>query len=310
MLPVRIALVGLGKIARDEHVPAIRSNPDFELAFAVDPAAGGGEPFPVFSSIEAALDSSLPFEAASICTPPQLRLAVCEQLLRTNCALLLEKPPAATLEEAQSIVSRVRADGRVLFAAWHSRFSPHIALVRDWARTHTLRRGSIEWRENAMKWHPGQGWLWQPGGFGVFDPGINALSILTAVFPADWNVRDPRLQVPANAATPVAADFVLTSGNAAVEVAFEFHQGTEDIWTLCLEAANGDKLKLSDGGAVLWIGEDAEPVIAHGKEYTAVYERFSELIRSGETDFDLAPLKIVNQVLRSAQIVRARPVQY
>ena len=33
------------------------------------------------------------------------------------------------------------------------------------------------------RWHPGQEWIWQAGGFGVFDPGINALSIVTRILP-------------------------------------------------------------------------------------------------------------------------------
>ena len=39
----------------------------------------------------------------------------------------------------------------------------------------------IDWRESVRKWHPGQEWVWEPGGFGVCDPGINAMSIFTEI---------------------------------------------------------------------------------------------------------------------------------
>lgn len=39
------------------------------------------------------------------------------------------------------------------------------------------------WKESIRRWHPGQEWILAAGGFGVFDPGITALSILTAVLP-------------------------------------------------------------------------------------------------------------------------------
>jgi D-galactose 1-dehydrogenase len=41
----------------------------------------------------------------------------------------------------------------------------------------------VEWKEDVRQWHPGQQWIWQPGGLGVFDPGINALSIVTWMLP-------------------------------------------------------------------------------------------------------------------------------
>jgi D-galactose 1-dehydrogenase len=43
---------------------------------------------------------------------------------------------------------------------------------------------NVIWREDVRVWHPGQDWIWQPGGLGVFDPGINALSIITHILPA------------------------------------------------------------------------------------------------------------------------------
>ncbi len=33
--PMKVALVGIGKIARDQHVPALEASPDWELAATV-----------------------------------------------------------------------------------------------------------------------------------------------------------------------------------------------------------------------------------------------------------------------------------
>ena len=41
----------------------------------------------------------------------------------------------------------------------------------------------MDWKEDVTHWHPGQKWIWQAGGLGVFDPGINGLSILTRIMP-------------------------------------------------------------------------------------------------------------------------------
>ena len=37
--PIRIALIGLGKIARDQHLPALRDNPGFAVSATVCPGS-------------------------------------------------------------------------------------------------------------------------------------------------------------------------------------------------------------------------------------------------------------------------------
>ena len=72
----------------------------------------------------------------------------------------------------------------------------------------------IIWHEDVHKWHPGQEWIWQPGGFGVFDPGINAFSIATKIFPGGLFVKLADLSFPENAQTPIAADVAFSSPQA------------------------------------------------------------------------------------------------
>ncbi|MET0366405.1 MAG: gfo/Idh/MocA family oxidoreductase, partial [Sphingobium sp.] len=46
MDPIRIAVVGVGKIARDQHLPAIAGNGAFSLAATVSPHDPGVEGVP------------------------------------------------------------------------------------------------------------------------------------------------------------------------------------------------------------------------------------------------------------------------
>lgn len=293
---IKLVLVGLGKIARDQHIGAIERNEAFRLVGAVDPNAEHQEGFPVFSSVEALLNSGLAFDGVAVCTPPQVRREICEKLIGTGCAILLEKPPASDLAAARSLEISARGSGAILFAAWHSRFSPHIEAAREWVCAHRIIGGSIEWRENPDKWHPGQAWLWQKGGFGVFDPGINALSILTEIFPADWRVLNSSVSLPENAGAPEAADFQLEAAGTTLSVAFEFHRREEEVWNITLSAASGEILELSEGGAVLKVGAHA-PIRSPVSEYDGVYRRFEHLIRERKSDYDLAPLAIAERVL-------------
>ena len=89
-----------------------------------------------------------------------------------------------------------RAAAARLFQTWHSRFAAGVDAAREFLRTRQLVSGKIIWKEDVHHWHPGQRWIWEPGGFGVFDPGINALSLLTEILPKDVCVEARIARVP------------------------------------------------------------------------------------------------------------------
>ncbi len=54
--PIRIGIVGVGKIVRDQHLPALAADPDYRLVAAAS-RHGKVDGFPNFPSIEAMLDA-------------------------------------------------------------------------------------------------------------------------------------------------------------------------------------------------------------------------------------------------------------
>src|SRR4051812_38748296 len=171
-----VALVGIGKIARDQHIPAIAGNSDFQLVAAVS-RNEKLDSVPNFTDIDAFLSDGPP-AAVALCVPPKVRTAMAIRALAAGRDVLLEKPPAASLGEVDLMVEVAREQGACLFATWHSRFAPAVAAAKAWLGGKDIRSVSIVWKEDVRRWHPGQAWIWEPAGFGVFDPGINALSIL------------------------------------------------------------------------------------------------------------------------------------
>mgnify|MGYP002630546199 FL=1 len=120
--PIRIAVVGVGKIARDQHLPAIRDSTDFELVALISRSACDLD-VPVFASLDAAFAAGIILDAVAICTPPNVRWEACRVASRHGCAILLEKPPAATVDEAR-ILKRLANDAGVpIFATWHARYA-------------------------------------------------------------------------------------------------------------------------------------------------------------------------------------------
>jgi D-galactose 1-dehydrogenase len=303
--PYRIAVVGLGKIALDQHLPAIASNPDFVLTATVDQRPGAS-PVPAFTSLDALLASGPAIDAVAICTPPQVRAGIAHRAIDAGLAVLLEKPPAASLEEFASLKGRAEAGKLSLFAAWHSRFAPRVAEARTWLDRHRVSGGRIRWCEDVRRWHPGQRWLWQPGGLGVFDPGINALSILTALLPTTPALIRARLEVPANAQTPIAAQLSLAAGRASIEMELDFLNAGTQAWDIRLDTEDGHKLLLSDGGVSLSI--DGGPAsIGLSAEYPALYAHFASLIASGASDADAAPLALVLDALSTGRVHAVEP---
>lgn len=293
--PIRIAVIGLGKIARDRHLPAIAGDAAFELVATVDPNAAAADGVPGFADLDALAASGIAVDAVAVCTPPQVRGAVARAAIAHGWHVMLEKPPAATVREAEALRDAAAAAGTVLFASWHTRFARGAAPARDWLADKRIRRVEIVWREDVRVWHPGQRWLWQPGGFGVFDPGINAISLLTMILPGPVFVTGAELDVPANLAAPIEARVRFTDATATpMTMDLSFLQQGEQSWNLTVETDAG-VLALSRGGAGLVIGGTA---IALGDapreaEYPAMYAHFAGRIRAGTSDMDLRPIQLV-----------------
>lgn len=288
MTPTRIALAGIGKIARDQHIPTIAANPDFELVAAVT----GHQPpegVPGFRTV-AEMMAAVEVDAISICTPPMGRLKLIGEALDQGLDVMIEKPPAATLSEAESFAPLAKAAGRVLYATWHSREAAGVEPARLWLQGKKILRVACNWKEDVRVWHPGQAWIWEPG-IGVFDPGINALSVLTRILPEPMLLQSAELRFPSNCAAPIAADLDYDHGGTPVRVEFDFDQRGPQTWDIDIETDAGS-LKLSLGASKLAIDGVAVDV-GEEPEYARLYRRFAELLANRESDADLSPFRHV-----------------
>jgi D-galactose 1-dehydrogenase len=192
--------------------------------------------------------------------------------------------------------------GLTIFAAWHSRFAAGVEPARQWLAGRQVLGARITWREDVRVWHPGQAWIWQAGGFGVFDPGINALSIATRILPGGLYLTDAELEVPVNRDAPIAARFTMqTAAGAPIAADFDFRQTGPQTWDIGVETDAGTLL-LSRGGSVLTLpGETRQ---ASDAEYPALYARFAELIHSGSSEVDTAPLRLVADAFLRGRMLR------
>ncbi|HYF21915.1 MAG TPA: Gfo/Idh/MocA family oxidoreductase [Caulobacteraceae bacterium] len=306
-MTLRIAVVGLGKIARDQHLPAIAVDPDFELAATVD-RHGGLPDVRNFEAYDALLASDLGFNAVSLCTPPLPRRAMAAAALAAGKHVMLEKPPASTVTEALELAAMARSGGPTLFATWHSREAAGVAEARRRLAGETVEAVEIEWREDVRRWHPGQQWIWSAGGMGVFDPGINALSILTEILPEPVFVSRSRLLVPSNRQAPIAAELALNlAGGGRGGAVFDWRSTPRDTWEVRVRTARS-ALTLADGGARL-IVDGAQVDCPERAEYPGLYRRFAQLAKAGASDVDLRPLQLVADAFMLGETERTEPFQ-
>ena len=288
MTAIRVAIIGLGKIARDQHVPAIAETAGIELA-AIASRNASIDGVEHFTTLDDLLESTSDIDAVALCTPPQVRHLQAAAALKAGKHVLLEKPPGATVSELTPLIAVARQTGRTLFATWHSRFAPAVEPARDFIANRHIKSVAVEWKEDVRVWHPGQAWIWEPGGFGVFDPGINALSILTRILPRPFFLTKAELSFPCDRAAPIAADLAfLDETGLPIRAEFDWRQTGPQTWDIHVDTDAG-LLTLSSGGSRL-IHDDRTLVDEKRAEYRGIYRRFVELIASRVSDVDLSPL--------------------
>lgn len=290
-MAVPIAIVGAGKIARDQHIPTIAANPRFLFAGVVSRHAVDLV-VPIQASLTA-LKAAVPdLAAVAICTPPVGRLAILREAFTLGLDVLMEKPPARTLGEAEQFADAARASGRVLFQSWHSRFAAGVEPAREWLAARTLRGIRIDWLEDVRVWHPEQDWIWDAG-IGVFDPGINALSILTRLVPTALAVETSELSFPGNRSAPIGARLALRSDRGfSVEVHFDFDQRGPQSWTMTIDTDQG-QLCLLDGGARCTVDGHEQALPDDRSEYGRLYDHFADLLEQRSSDIDIQPFRLV-----------------
>lgn len=301
----KVAIVGLGKIAHDQHIPAIARNPDFELAAIVSRNATL-DGVDNFTSLDALFSARPDIEVIAHCQPPQARFAMAAASIAAGRHTLLEKPPGATLSEVETLERLAREKGVVLMATWHSRYAPAVEPARDWLKGKTIESVRIDWREDVRRWHPGQEWIWQAGGLGVFDPAINGLSILTAILPDPIHVTSAVLEFPENCQTPIAAKVEFTDARGTpIAGDFDWRQTGPQSWDITVNAREG-VLELSSGGARMAL-DGRISIDEPEAEYPGIYSHFAALLDTGKSAVDIAPLRQVADAFMLGERVIVEP---
>jgi predicted dehydrogenase len=105
-------------------------DPDQERAHAITAEYA----IPVFADAETLLRADLRLNAATVAVPTVHHYAVASQLLDAGLDLLVEKPLAATLAEADDLVARAERTRRILQPGHLERFNPAVLAIQPHLR--------------------------------------------------------------------------------------------------------------------------------------------------------------------------------
>jgi len=131
MLKTRVAVVGCGEFGRN-HVRAFREMENVELLGIVDQspsrAASIAQEFQTraFSKLE---DLRGAVDAASVAVPTIAHRQIGCQLMELGIDVLVEKPMAQTLAEADELIAMAKQHGRILQVGHVERFNPAVQAV-------------------------------------------------------------------------------------------------------------------------------------------------------------------------------------
>ncbi len=224
---VRVAVIGCGLIARRSHLPAYVAASEAELAAVVSRhretaeavAREFGNPR-VFDSWQEAVDAP-DIDAIDICTPNALHASIAIAAAKAGKHVLVEKPMATSLQDADAMVAAAREAGVVLMVAHNLRFVPiYQAMQKAIAEGAIGRpfsaRGVFMHAGPDEFWGATSDWFWeqgQAGGGSLLDMGIHMIDLLR------WMIGRPVREVSAMTARVLKPTFA--DDNAIVLMRFD-----------------------------------------------------------------------------------------
>ncbi len=175
--PVRVALVGYGRAGRTLHAPLIRATEGFEL-----PVIASSRVNDIRADLPPATIIAPPRDAVAmpgidlvvIATPHDTHASLARMALAAGKHVVVDKPIAASLDEARGLAASAAREGRLLSAFHNRRWDGDFMALREAVRggmlgevrhfeSHFDRyrpRVAVRWREEA---HPGSGVWWDLG---------------------------------------------------------------------------------------------------------------------------------------------------
>lgn len=137
----RLALIGAGSIGK-RHLRTVADTDAADIVAIADPSPAAAElaersGIPHFADPREMLRGVAP-TGAIVATPTEMHLEPSLAALEAGCHLLIEKPIASTVEEAEQISAVATANNREVLVGHHRRYYPNVQRARELIRSGDL----------------------------------------------------------------------------------------------------------------------------------------------------------------------------
>jgi len=326
---IGVALVGAGMIAPTHVAALLAANDRVRLETIVSRHPKRAEHLaglyagaqPLFTSDLTAVTDNPAVQVVIVATPPSVRIELIEALAKAGKHILLEKPVARTVEEAERVVEiceRASVTLGVLFQ--HRMRTTSKAASRLVAQGELGKLGHVEiavplWRDQSYYDELGRGTYARDGGGVLITQAIHTIDLALSLTGPVTSVQamtatTPLHQMEAEDLAVAGLRFACGAVGSFVASTATFPPGKEAI---SLHFANGslrlraDELVLSwrDGRVETELYEggkahDNGPVVANHEWHQRVIEDFVDAIREGR-----APIVTGREALASQRFIKA-----
>jgi predicted dehydrogenase len=306
---IRIGVVGCGEVANFGHLPAIVSDPSFELAALFDPnedrlsvaAAKFGSP-PTFKDLPTFYRAGL--DAVLIASPAPTHREHVLYAATQGVHVLCEKPISDSEAEAKEMAQAMAGTGKIFTIGFCYRFSPVSQQIRDWVKQGVI--GTVRSLRLIYIWNlhgryePGSDgtWIESPRWRGrmveggpMVDCGVHCIDLARM-----WLGKEP-VRVHGEGAWVTdyeAPDHMYLhmdhegGAHTMVEMSFTYgHTAREPISFFSYHLiGDGGVIRYDRDGYILEAREGKETVRASGaseKNFPGMYAEFAKAIQTGDT---------------------------
>jgi scyllo-inositol 2-dehydrogenase (NADP+) len=134
--PIRYAVVGLGRAGWDIHVKQLRGRPDAKIVAVVDPVAERRDQAAAefgcktYDNLGKMLKQA-DVEVVIVATPSVMHGPDSKKALKAGKHVVVEKPMAMSVSEAESMIKTANETGKKLFVHQNYRFNPEFRYIKD-----------------------------------------------------------------------------------------------------------------------------------------------------------------------------------
>ena len=132
-MAIRVGIIGCGAIGQRRHIPELKNNPDVELVALCDVLADRARDTASYHNVPKSYSDHKEMlkeeklDAVVVGTPNAFHAPQAIDAFEAGCHVLVEKPMAATLDEAKAMMAAAKKAGKFLMIGLNQRLmAPHV----------------------------------------------------------------------------------------------------------------------------------------------------------------------------------------